>query len=124
MENLDEKIAKALKAEDAQIRDLLKDEPSIFELMADTYRGRNRFLVYLGTVWGIVVMIFGIYCLLQFLKADDAVATVRWTVGIFFALMMILGMKIWYWMELNRNAMLREIKRVELQVAQLQAKSK
>jgi|GEM_PF-3584282 len=27
--------------------------------------------------------------------------------------------KIWYWMELNRNTVLREIKRLELQVAHL-----
>jgi hypothetical protein len=31
-------------------------------------------------------------------------------------------MKIWYWLELNKNAVTREIKRLELQVARLSAR--
>ncbi len=36
-------------------------------------------------------------------------------VGVFFAGML----KLWFWMEMNKNAVIREVKRVELQVAVL-----
>ena len=36
-----------------------------------------------------------------------------------FSLAAVMGMKIWHWMEMQRHALTREIKRVELQVANL-----
>ena len=33
-------------------------------------------------------------------------------------------MKVWYWMELNKNAVTREIKRLELQIARLAGRIK
>ena len=36
----------------------------------------------------------------------------------------IAGMKVWYWLELNKNAVTREIKRLELQIARLASRIK
>ena len=38
-------------------------------------------------------------------------------VALVFLLIAISMMKIWYWMELNKHAIMRELKRVELQLA-------
>jgi len=45
----------------------------------------------------------------------------RWGAGFFFTAFVALNAKNWYWMQMERIAMTREIKRVELLVAHLAA---
>ena len=42
-----------------------------------------------------------------------------WGASAAFCFAVVTTIKIWYWMEMTRNALLRDIKRVELQIAQL-----
>jgi uncharacterized membrane protein YciS (DUF1049 family) len=44
---------------------------------------------------------------------------IGWATGFVWCALFIMMVKIWYWLDLNRNAVTREIKRLELQVAQL-----
>jgi hypothetical protein len=47
---------------------------------------------------------------------------VRWGAGFFFCVIVAVGCKLWYWMQLDRLAISREIKRVELILAHLAAR--
>lgn len=58
----------------------------------------------------------------QFLVADSVDDRVFWGVLFVSALTAQIAMKLWSWMEINRNSVLREIKRVELAVARLDQK--
>ena len=42
-----------------------------------------------------------------------------WAVGFVLSFAVVALLKIWFWMVLNRNAVLREVKRLELQLARL-----
>jgi hypothetical protein len=46
---------------------------------------------------------------------------IRWGVGFLFGFLTVIGGKTWYWNQMERVALTREIKRVELLVAQLAA---
>lgn len=117
MSNFDKSIAQAL-GEEPQVGEF-GDEQNILEQVTSSFRSKNRWLVVFGIVFGLVFMGLGIYSLLQFLELKDTVQALPWAVLLIFSLVAIIAMKIWYWMELNKNAILREIVRLEHRIEQL-----
>ncbi len=117
MSNFDKSIAKAL-GEEPEIGEF-GDEQNILEQVTSSFRSKNRWLVVFGIVFGLVFMGLGIYSLLQFLELKETVQALPWAVLLIFSLVAIIAMKIWYWMELNKNAILREIVRLEHRIEQL-----
>lgn len=118
MSNLDKSIAEAL-SEEPEIGEF-GDEQNILEQVTSSFRSKNRWLVVVSIVFGLVFMGIGIYSLVQFLEFKDTVQALPWAVLLIFSLMAITAMKIWYWMDLNKNAILREIVRLERRIEQLQ----
>ncbi len=116
---IDDMIREALSEEEAELFDRVFDEPSVFELVTGMFRGKMRYLAMLAIVMGIFFMLVGIFSLLRFLAATDVAEMLRWGALMFFSLAAVMGMKIWHWMEMQRHALTREIKRLELQVANL-----
>lgn len=119
MDNLDDKIRDALAKEDPQLLKEMGAEPSVFELVMETFRGRLRWLTFLGVFWGVVFMVLAVLSAIQFFQAVETRRILLWAAATMFCLMAVSMMKIWYWMQLNKNALTREIKRLELQVAHL-----
>lgn len=114
MNETDDAIRRALAAEDPSA-----GEPAMLEQIVDSFRGRNRWLVGYIWVYTFVCAAATAYCVYRFADATEAIDAVSWGVGIlFFGLLVALG-KIWYWMELNKNAVTRELKRMELRLAEL-----
>ena len=56
MNELDKKIQEALRKEDAELAEEFGGEPSIFEMLMETFRGRHRWLVFLTMFWTIVTL--------------------------------------------------------------------
>jgi hypothetical protein len=119
MNELDKRIREALAAEDEELVSDFDDEQSMFQMIADSFRGRHRWLVVL--VWIAVIVYCGLmlFSALRFFAVDEIREMLLWG-GLFgFSLLAVTACKIWYWMELNKNAVTREVKRVELQIARL-----
>ena len=115
MNRTDDAIRRALAAEES----LRHDDPPMFERILDSFRGRNRWLVAYIWVYTFVFAALTGYAIYRFANATDVTQTVSWGIGILlFALLVALG-KIWVWMEMNKNVVARELKRVELQLAEL-----
>ena len=58
-----------------------------------------------------------IWCIVGFLGAADVSMQLRWgALGVVFMLM-IMFLKLWFWLEMHTNRVLRELKRVELLLA-------
>jgi hypothetical protein len=53
------------------------------------------------------------------LSASDVREVVLWSVAVIFALLSVAMLKMYFFMEMNKNVLLREVKRLELQVARL-----
>jgi hypothetical protein len=123
MNDLDRKIRDALAAADAELPGLA-EEPSLPEEVVETFRGRHRWLVVLVFVFSTAFTIFAVVAAVQFFRAESVREMIAWAAGFGMSLIAIAMYKIWYWMELSRNALKREIKRVELQLAYLASKSK
>ena len=112
-----DKIRQALSDEDAKLYEEFAVEPSLLELALDTLTGRNRWVSILSILVGIVFMALGLYSLWRLLNTESITSVICWALGFVFCMGVISMMKIWYWMEMQRISVVREIKRLELQVA-------
>lgn len=124
MKELDDKIREALRKEDAEVFDDFGGEPSMLTLVMDTFRGRHRWLVVLTVFWSLVFMVLSIVSAVKFFNTEDPRDMMMWALGFIFCMSAVSMMKLWFWMELSKNAIMREIKRVELQIARLAGRIK
>lgn len=116
MTDLDAKIRDALKAEDA---DLFGDEPGLPAMVAESFRSRNRWLVWV--VWVSIFIFTAIagWTAYRFFTAETIDAKLEWGLIVALAMLSVVMLEQWYWMELQKNTVVREVKRVELQIARL-----
>ncbi len=116
---IDDKIRQALSEEDAKLFEEFSEEPSLMELALETLKGRNRWATAMVMIVGTLFMVLGIFSLFQFSSAQETKALISWALAFVFCMAAVSMMKIWAWMEIEKNSTLREIKRLELQVARL-----
>ena len=118
---LDKKIREALSAQDAELFEEYGGEQGLLEMVGDTFRGRRRWLAVLAIVYSIVFFILAIVTAVLFFKTDpDSTRDlIMWAMGFLFCNIAVAMLKMWYFMEMNKNAVTREVKRVELQIARL-----
>lgn len=124
MNELDMKIKEALLQEDAEIFEEFGGEQTLLEMVADTFRGRQRWLVFLTMFWTLVFFVLSILAIIKFFRADEMRDMLMWGAASAFFLSGVIMMKVWYWMEIYKNVVTREIKRLELQIARLTARIK
>lgn len=118
---VDRLIREALQAENVEAFEGL-DEPNLPAAVTEIFRGQMR---WYGTMFLMMILVFSlaaVYCGVRFLAAEEMPEMMRWAVGLFIALGAVMGGKNWWWMQVERIAMTREIKRVELLVAHLAAR--
>ena len=114
--NLDRKIEEALSAED---RDLLDQygEQGLFGQLFSVYDGKIGGIAIVATLITFLLFLGAVYCGWRFFAADAAIDAARWGAGVVMLMVMVGFMKIWFWMRMESNRILREVKRVELQIA-------
>lgn len=121
MESIDERIQKALSSEDQAFLARMDANGSFYRDIADTFRGHMRWLNALAWVFAFALFAIAITCGWQFVTQTDARSMQLWGVGTILAFLGLGLIKLWFWMELQKVSVMREIKRVELQVASLTA---
>lgn len=124
MNELDKKIREALRQEDAELFEDFSEEPSMFEMAVEIFRGRNRWITVLVMVWTLAFMVVGIVAAIKFFQAETTRDMLLWAGSCMICLGAVAMMKLWSWMEISRNFVIREIKRVELQIAVLAGRIK
>ena len=121
MNDLDQAIRQSLSAEDTALLDRLGADPALHRHVLAMFEGRLRWLNILGSIVGVVL--FGVGCVTawRFLQAQEVRDMLRWGAASAFAFAGITVIKLWFWLELEKNAIVHEVKRLELQVASLAA---
>ncbi len=117
---VDDLIREALRAEGVEGLGPL-ETPGVPDMVTEVFRGRNRWVAAMMTANLVAVAVFAVICAVKFLGTESPVLMVRWGAGFFFCVIVAVGCKLWYWMQLDRLALSREIKRVELVLAHLAA---
>lgn len=96
-------------------------EPSVLAETLAVMRGRHRWMNTMVVVVSTAFLGVAIFALVRLLGTDDAVMSVRWATLLMYASMVIGMLKLWFWLEMQRNSVVREVKRLELEVARLRA---
>jgi hypothetical protein len=118
MQDIDRMIDEALDAEERELLRTL-DEPGFFSQAFGVFGGPGGWANIVMMVAQAVLFIAGVIAAWSFFQADDAVSQLRW--GLPAAVLLILAtmIKMALIPRMESNRVLREVKRVELQVARL-----
>jgi hypothetical protein len=121
MNDLDQAIRQSLSAEDAALLDRLGADQALHRQVLSTFEGRLRWFNVAGWIAGLAL--FGVACVLawRFVQAEELRDMLRWGAASALAFAGIALIKVWFWLELQKNAIVREVKRLEVQVASLAA---
>ena len=121
MESIDERIQKALSSDDQAFLARMAADGSLYRDIAATFVGHTRWLNALAIVLALALLAVGVICGWQFAIQTDVRSMQLWGAGTILSFLSLGLIKLWFWMELQKVAIVREIKRVELQVASLTA---
>jgi hypothetical protein len=119
--DLDRAIRQSLSTEDAELLDRLGADESLHRQVLATFESQFRWFNAAGLIAGLVL--FGLACVFawRFMHATDLTEMLRWGAAAALAFAGVLLVKVWFWMEMHKNAILREVKRLQVQVASLAA---
>jgi len=121
MTDLDQEIEEALDAEDRALHREL-GEQGIFAQWFSVYHGPQRWTAIMTTGAMLVAMGVAVYAILQAMNVDNEPDVIRWGGLAMLMILIISFMKVWFWMRMEANRVIREVKRLELQIARLQLK--
>jgi hypothetical protein len=118
MDKIDELIGQALNDED---RALLARhaEPGYFAQAFGMFHGPLAWTMWLVYAVGGLAFFAGVYALWQMVATADLLAAVKWGVGALFLFQFTTLAKGYMGSHMEANRLLRELKRLELQVAML-----
>jgi len=121
MEEIDQLIKDTLSKEEAAFYDSL-DEQNLIEMVMGLFKGKNAWILVTTNIVTVIFFGFFVYCIIQFFNAESSEALIRWGIGSSMLLLSLSMLKIYAWMQMDKNALLREMKRLELQVMSLSSK--
>jgi len=117
MGSIDDKIAETLDIGEREILESYGKELGLFGLIAESFRGKLGSLVMMIFLIILIFAVLLVYCTVFFFTAETIEMKLSWMAGGLTALFVIGLLRLWYLMELNRLSLIRELKRLELQMA-------
>lgn len=121
-EEIDKLIKETLTQEEAKFYDEL-EEQNIFQMLVGLFQGKNKWIMYAMNFMTMVFFAAFIYCIVQFFNTEENKELLKWGIGSLMFLAGVSMLKMFAWMQMDKNAILREIKRLELQVSSLAGKN-
>lgn len=119
MKTIDDQIRNALSNEDAEMIGGPNDGLRLDQLLISTFQSRNRFITIMMMLVSFVFLGLSIWCAVRFFGAEDTKELLTWGFGFIIGIFAVSFMKIWFWLEMQRIAITREVKKVELLTARL-----
>ncbi len=119
MNEVDERIRAAFDAAGIEFDDERND--SLLGQALSVFQSTSWWLSALIMFWQLVFLVVGVLCAVRFFNVTEPRDHVMYATAFLFCMLAGMMMKLWFWMQMNRNVILREIKGVELQVARAAA---
>jgi Family of unknown function (DUF6768) len=120
-EEIDNLIKETLTKEEAKFYEQLEEQNLIGKL-GEVYRGKLGWLTVIMNVVQLIFFVLFVFCVIRFLNTDETNALIKWTSAGFGCMLILTMLKLFVWMQMDKNDTLREIKRLELQIAALSNK--
>jgi hypothetical protein len=120
-EKIDELIKETLTREEAAFYNDLEEQNLIGKL-GEVYKGKLGWLAAIMNVVHLLMFIAFIYCIVQFFNTEVTNELIKWASAGFLSMIAMGMLKLFIWMQMDKNDILRELKRLELQIATLTTK--
>lgn len=120
MKNIDDDIKKSLVQEANRLDEILQQEPGLFERIGNSFKGNMKKWMILTFVLTLVVTAVFLYCAYLFIIATNVDDRIFWGVWFIVSFIIQVALKQWSYMEINRCATIREVKRIEVAVERLE----
>ena len=119
MTDLDQAIRESLSSEDTKLFDRLGVDQALHRQVLATFEGQLRWFNTAGWIAGLVLFGVASVSAWRFVQAQELGDMLRWGAASALAFAGLALIKVWFWLELQKNAIVREVKRLEVQVASL-----
>ena len=120
MTTIDDRIRGALSADDQAFLEGLDQEPGMFAQAGDMFRGSMARWTVLVYVMAIVFAALGAWAIMRMFAAPDLREQLLWMTGVIWCALVIAMIKLWAWGRMQRLGILRELKRIEVRIAQIE----
>jgi hypothetical protein len=121
MEDIDKLIRETLTKEEAKFYDDLNEE-GLFDMVRSLFKGKLQWIIRLMVFINVLILGFCVYAIIQFFEATEVADMIKWASATFIGMMMVSMLKLFSWMQMNKNTLMREIKRLELLISSLTSK--
>ncbi len=121
MEEIDRLIKDTLSREEAEFYDSL-EEQNLFDMLMGLFKGKNAWLLVITNIMTFVFLALFVYSCVQFFNVESTEELVKWGFGGLLFILCVSMLKIYAWMQMDKKALLREMKRLELLVMSLSGK--
>jgi len=118
-EEIDKLITESLSKDEAEFYRSMDGDEGLFEMLRGLYTGKLAWITGIMTFVHLVITIIAFYTGYLLFTTENVGDMLQYGSIMFIALLFGAMIKIWTWMQMNRNSILREIKRLEFQVAVL-----
>jgi uncharacterized membrane protein len=120
-EEIDKLITDSLTKEEAEFYNHFEEE-GVFESWFGVYKGKHGWMAAVQSIFITISTVVAIYCGYRFFTVDTMIELFRYGAGMFIGIMFTAFLKLWLWMQIDKNSVLREMKRMEFQIAVLMEK--
>ena len=117
MRDLDTLIDEALDDEERQLLRQIGEDPGFFAQLFGIFSGSTGWVHALMMVVQTALFVAGAWAAWMFFLAADPLAAIRWGLPAAVLLLMALIIKLSLWPTIQTNRVIRELKRLELQLA-------
>ncbi len=121
MEDIDKLIKETLSEEEARFYDDL-GEQGMYGMLIGVFKGKNKWILVIMNLVNLAFFAFGVYSVVQFFSTDVTNELIMWAGSTFISLMFVSMIKLFMWLQMDKNVLMRELKRLELQVSSLSGK--
>lgn len=121
MEDIDKLIKETLSKEEVKFYESL-EEQNMFNKIIGLFIGKNKWLLILMNIMTLVFFGLFLYCVVQFFEVSETKELLKWGIGSIIFLLGVSMLKVFAWMQMDKNTILREMKRLELQMSSLLGK--
>src|SRR5690349_17532318 len=119
MSTIDDTIRRALSPEDLRAYDELSRSENPVQATLTAFRTQHLFFSVAGFLAGTACLALAAYAVWRASETTEVRAMLGWAGVAAFGFFFLGILKIWFWMEMQKNSIVREVKRLELQVASL-----
>ena len=120
-EDIDKLIKETLTQEESKFYDEL-EEQNVLQMVLGLFHGKNKWIMILMNLMTLVFFGLFVYCTVQFFNTNETNELIKWGIGGLVFLFGVSILKVFAWMQMDKNAIIREVKRLELQVSSLSGK--